>query len=78
MKNNFLINCPTCNKKILIEKINCGIFRHAIKKSTYKQVGPHAKEKYINSLIKNNNIIGCGQPFKINKKNFQVEKCGWI
>lgn len=72
-----IINCPYCNQQIYIEKINCGIFRHAYRKDTHKQVGPHCKKKYIDKLIKNNNIIGCGNPFKIDKITKKVDKCGW-
>lgn len=32
MQNIFV--CPNCNEQVIIEKINCGIFRHAIMKKT--------------------------------------------
>lgn len=36
-----IVKCPHCSKFIIIEKINCGIFRHGIIKSTLKQMEPH-------------------------------------
>lgn len=30
-----IINCPHCDSKILINKINCKIFRHGVYKDTF-------------------------------------------
>ena len=35
---NDIIVCPHCNDYIIIEKLNCGIFRHGIIKETGKQM----------------------------------------
>jgi hypothetical protein len=62
----------------LIEKIKCGIFRHGYKRTTMKQIDPHAKESYINKLKEKGLLIGCGKPFKINKNTLEIKKCGYI
>lgn len=28
--NTIIINCSTCNIPLIIEEINCGIFRHGV------------------------------------------------
>lgn len=33
-KVNIIINCPHCNNLILIEELNCKIFRHDVIKET--------------------------------------------
>ena len=74
---NKVFNCPNCNQEMFIEKLNCGIFRHAYKKSTMKQTGPHCKLAYIERLRKANNLIGCGAAFKIDKKTLEISICSY-
>jgi hypothetical protein len=59
------VNCPKCDGTVVITRMNCKIFRHAIYKNTGKQVGPHSKNKYIQKLIDNGKIYGCGCQFRI-------------
>lgn len=61
---SIILNCPHCDEYIIIEKINCGIFRHAVKKKNKKQLNPHANKKMCD---KRNEIYGCGKPFEIYK-----------
>jgi len=62
---NIVVECPHCKEPILIEKLNCCIFRHGIFRSTGIQIHPHA-EKYVCDLfVKNNLIYGCGKPFTV-------------
>lgn len=63
--NNIFVTCPHCSDFILIEQINCAIFRHAILKSNGQQINPHETEENCNYLIKNDLIFGCGKPFRI-------------
>jgi DNA-directed RNA polymerase subunit RPC12/RpoP len=65
---DLVILCPNCNEFILIEKLNCCIFRHAFFIASGKQIDPHSPKSYCNYLIQNNLIYGCGKPFKIVKK----------
>ena len=67
--NEFIITCPHCKEYIMIEKINCGIFRHAIFKENGNQVDPHLPKSNCEILLKENLVIGCCKPFQIIKKN---------
>jgi hypothetical protein len=60
-----IINCPHCNESIIIEQLNCKIFRHAVIKSNNQQINPHSTKKECEYLITNNLIYGCGKPFQI-------------
>ncbi len=73
---DLFVECPWCGGGIMIEKINCGIFRHGFIKSTNKQLDPHAKKEVIDEMIAKNNLIGCGGPFKL--VNEVTEKCDYI
>lgn len=70
-----IIECPHCNGGIIIESINCGIFRHGVFKNNGQQINPHADEQTCEYYIKHNLIWGCGNPFKI--INEKVVKCGF-
>jgi len=67
------IICPQCNDPVLIEQINCGIFRHAVMKETGQQIDPHSPEAVCLELLKQDRIWGCGKPFQIVK-----EESGWV
>jgi len=63
----FIVLCPHCDEYIVIEEINCAIFRHAIIKTTLAQINPHSSKEICDKLIENNVIFGCGKPFKVVK-----------
>ena len=44
-KEELIFVCPHCQDPVLIKKINCGIFRHGVIKTTGKQVSPHANRE---------------------------------
>ena len=77
MNNNNIVNlvveCPHCKEPILIEQLNCCIFRHGVLKNNEKQIEPHASKELCDYYVKNELIIGCGKPFKVilneNSKN---------
>lgn len=75
-----IVKCPHCNEFIIIEKINCGIFRHGIIKSTLKQMEPHLPKDKCDHLKEENLIFGCGKPFQILIVNGKmvVQKCDYI
>lgn len=75
---SLLVICPHCNDYILIEKLNCGIFRHSIFKNNGQQVPPHSSKEECDKYIANNEIYGCGKPFKINIETNMAEKCEYI
>lgn len=73
--------CPHCNEPVMIQKINCGIFRHAVYKKTGKQIGPHMKQNKCEKLIKDGAVYGCAKPFRIVKKSndkLEIEVCDYI
>jgi hypothetical protein len=76
---NIIVNCPHCNNPVLIEKINCGFFRHGILKSNNTQINPHAKKEECDFYINNDLIYGCGKPFRILEiDEFKTEICEYI
>ena len=71
-----VISCPHCEQLILIEKINCTIFRHGVIKKTMKPLPPHSSKALCDYVVKHDLIYGCGKPFKYDGE--KVEKCGYI
>jgi len=75
-----VIICPHCKEYVIIEKINCAIFRHGIYKKNGKQIDPHSSKEFCDYYIKHNLIYGCGKPFQIINVNniFDTEICDYI
>lgn len=75
-----IVKCPHCNEFIIIEKLNCGIFRHGIIKSTLKQMESHLPKDKCDQLKERNMIFGCGKPFQILMVNGEmvVQICDYI
>ena len=75
-----IITCPNCNEFIIVEKLNCGIFRHGIVKENGKQMDPHLCKEQCDFLINNNLIYGCGKPFQIINENgvWKIQICDYI
>jgi hypothetical protein len=75
-----ILTCPHCNEPIIIEKINCAIFRHGILKTNGKQIDPHSSKELCDYYINNKLIYGCGKPFKIIyiNNNLKTEICEYI
>lgn len=71
-----IIKCPHCDEEVIIEEINCGIFRHAVFKDTLEHINPHETKEKIEEYIQNDKIYGCGKPFCI--KDNQVFICDYI
>ena len=84
--NDIIITCPHCEEVVIIEKLNCCIFRHGIIKKTGQQMNPHASKEECNQLVQENQIYGCGKPFKIiikikintNEVEYITEICDYI
>jgi hypothetical protein len=79
-KINTVISCPHCFEQILIEELNCCIFRHGILIESGKQIDPHSSEELCNYYVQEKRIYGCGKPFQIQIINNKiiVIKCGYI
>jgi hypothetical protein len=77
-----IIKCPHCDCDILINKINCKIFRHGVYKNNFKQINQHLNKDSCDKLIKNNLIYGCGKPFelilnKLDNNEYIAIKCNY-
>jgi|APGre2960657423_1045063.scaffolds.fasta_scaffold28686_2 hypothetical protein len=83
---NIVVECPHCKDQVLIEKLNCCIFRHGSFKRSGNQIGPHTEKQLCDLYIKNDLIFGCGKPFQViinfNSKNeddkFMAIICDYI
>lgn len=75
-----VIECPHCSSQIIIEELNCCIFRHGILKESGKQIDPHSSEELCNYYVNEEKIYGCGKPFRIHieENKLYVSKCGYI
>jgi len=78
--SEIVVVCPHCMKFVLIEQLNCKIFRHGFLKSTNTQINPHASKEECDSLFQQNLIIGCGKPFRVVEKdnNYLAEVCEYV
>jgi hypothetical protein len=74
--SNFEVKCPHCDDYIIIEQINCAIFRHGVLKSNLTQINPHLAKSECDRLKESDLIYGCGKPFKVIFSN--NEWCGII
>lgn len=78
--NNFIVNCPHCKDIIIIEQVNCAIFRHGVLKLNNEQIPPHLNKLECDKLFNCQLIYGCGKPFKVIEKNnlYIAIKCDYI
>ena len=78
--NEIIVKCPNCDELVIIQQINCGIFRHAVLISNNQQINPHASKIECENLINKKLIYGCGKPFKIIKNGeiFMTMICNYI
>lgn len=65
MSEEPVLICPNCNEPFVMEKLNCGIFRHGILKENGKQIDPHASKELCDYYVGENKIYGCGKPFQV-------------
>lgn len=61
----FVIRCPHCQDEIVIEQVNCAIFRHGVFKDSLEQIPPHSRKEDCDEFVTNDKIYGCGKPFKL-------------
>ena len=59
----FIITCPHCSLEIMIDEINCRIFRHGIYKASGEQLPPHSTKAECDEAFEKGLIYGCGKPF---------------
>jgi hypothetical protein len=78
---DIVIICPHCKDPILIEQLNCGIFRHGSYKHNGQQIDPHANKETCDQLLVNGLIFGCGKPFQTlhnSDGSFKIVICDYI
>jgi hypothetical protein len=73
----FVVECPHCHDFILIEEINCAIFRHAIFKNTGSPIPPHSTKQECEEWIRQDKVYGCAKPFRLTKER-QPVPCDYI
>jgi hypothetical protein len=75
-----IVQCPHCQGEVVIEQLNCKIFRHGIFKKNGEQINPHEKKVECDKFIEKNLIFGCGKPFKVIEKDDKYEAivCDYI
>jgi hypothetical protein len=76
----FFVICPHCQGCVEVMQINCAIFRHGTFRSNGEQIPPHANEQDCERWIFNNELFGCGKPFKVifNVNNeWETEICSY-
>jgi hypothetical protein len=75
-----VISCPHCGGTLVIEQINCNVFRHGVYKNNGEQINPHLSKNECDRLSKYNLIYGCGKPFTTVHKdnNIIAEVCDYI
>jgi hypothetical protein len=80
IKEPFCVTCPHCLSLVLIEKLNCKIFRHGVFIENGKQIDPHLPKNVCENLFNNKKIYGCGKPFKIilEDKKYIAVICDYI
>jgi hypothetical protein len=83
LTRDIVVSCHHCVTPVLIEKLNCCIFRHGILMVSGQQMNPHETKEVCDFFVANNMIYGCGKPFKIieneNKRGeFVAVKCEYI
>lgn len=70
------VSCPHCQGTVLIEQLNCKIFRHGIFKRSGKQIPPHASKADCDAWFEKNEVWGCGKPFRVEEGKAVV--CDYI
>ena len=77
-QQDIIVTCPHCHDPVIIQQINCGIFRHGIFRHNNKQIPPHSSKQDCDIFVEHNLIFGCGKPFSVKKDTYQVEICDYI
>jgi hypothetical protein len=80
------LECPHCGGRVWLEKgledVRCGIFRHAVWKTTMQPIPPHSDKNFCERVLRENLVHGCALPFRVlmnNEKNtVVVEKCDYL
>lgn len=82
-EKDIIVICPHCNELVVIEQLNCCIFRHGIFIHTGQQINPHESKTNCDDFFSRGVIYGCGKPFRIikedpSKKGYIAVACDYI
>ncbi len=69
LQGEIIITCPHCNEPVIIEQLNCGIFRHGQYKNSNRQVSPHMSKDKCLKLLDEKKVVGCMGPFRVVNDN---------
>lgn len=79
---SLIVQCPHCQLYIIIEQLNCGIFRHCAICccGIPSQISPHASKSLCEDWLSHPSAIGCGKPFRVTMINgtYQAVVCDYI
>jgi hypothetical protein len=64
-----ILVCPHCNEFIIIEELNCKIFRHGVLIIDGTQIDPHCSKEMCDYYISSKLIYGCSKPFQVIEVN---------
>lgn len=84
MDNNYIciVKCPHCQEYIIIQELNCCIFRHGYFKDTNIQIPPHSTKEVCDNLVLKNLVYGCCKPFRVifnnELKQYETIVCDYI
>ena len=78
--------CPWCEEVVVVrpQDVACKIFRHAEfkrKAGRFRFVNPHAPQAECERWVREDLIVGCGKPFRLDAPGGQakrVSKCGYL
>ena len=76
-----IVICPNCDELVMINELNCCIFRHGTMIDSGQQIDPHTSKEDCEELVKSGKIYGCGRPFKIvvlEDGQWEIQKCDYI
>jgi hypothetical protein len=77
-----IVVCPHCQEPVTIHRkeINCAIFRHAVFKTSFQPIPPHASQVDCERWLEKGEVYGCAKPFRLVKKDdtYVAEVCDYI
>lgn len=84
LDNDFYIfTCPQCGDYVMTHKneIACTIYRHAVFKINFQQIGPHTSKQMCDLYKENDEVFGCSKPFRFYLQpdnSYKVDVCDYI
>ena len=64
-KKELVVKCPHCGDFVVINELNCRIFRHGTHIHSGIQINPHLSKMACDALFNSKTIYGCGKPFYV-------------